>query len=1164
MLMMKKLSHVLSKALPMFMTAMILTGICKSSAGQALNGLYTINNTVGASSTNFISFGTAFAALNSFGIAGPVTFDVPAGLLFNEQMLTLSATGTNSRPVIFRKSGAGSNPTIQGIGTSQQSTSIPTQNDWIIRLFGCDYITFDGLNFEASGSGNATNLEFAIFFETGSNDNGCQYNTIRSCNMSMSNNGNFGQYTRGVRFSSLNAVTTAGSNSYNKFINNTVRDAFTGYEITSGQTQPMDIENFIGTEGNGTSEIVDFGRGAGATAYAVYMAYQQSFRIENTAIYNTGPYPMVVSAIYIGGTAATNTGEISGNLIRDLHSTVTSAATTILGINVSTASAVNITGNRLHTFNSAGNTGLFGTGNAFMRAISVTAANSTIRISDNAIHDIKMTGTQGQLSGVYASHPSMRCTIERNKIFRIETTGGQGRALGLELRDAVYYDIFNNMISDLRGGTSWILPAVAGIRLWGGSINNTNHTRIYHNTIYINDIVTNSSYENAVIYNIAWASVLDMRNNIFINKTDVSGAKRASIFHTPTLNLSDIGFIHPSSNNNLYYCGTPSAKNLIAYIGTISYPDIQSYQALFATYGSREILSVSDDVVFDPSMMGLGEMRPVLTQPSFVESRGQIIPNLITDFDNDPRGPYPITIPPPVNGGGTAPDLGADEADMTKKLMPGVPGCVTLIWPPDNAPNICPLQQLAWQWNPSNGVPATGGFNIHLGKVNPPPLNVNISASGNMTYLTGALDTNETYYWQIVPVGDGGPAVNCPVYSFSTTNLFMTSVSGDTLCKPGIVNLMASGSNLLNWYNTPVGGSPVFTGSLYPPFVNSTTTFYVGSALNQMLQTGKPALISGTSLNNTIAGIIFSTYAPVILDSVHVYPIGTGSSNVTIALREYASGPVLNQAYVNVTGTPAPGVKTAVALNFLIQPGRNYMLSYEMGPGLTGFMREPVGGFPYTTANGSVKLTGSQDINMGFPDTSRYYYFYDWRVRQVCESWRLPVTAVVMPRPDSSIVPGGPTTINQGQSVTLTGVTGYTYSWSTGETTQFITVMPNITTTYTVTVTDGFGCFSTSQITITVVPPVGGEVIQQHPGIKLFPNPSGANTSLLVSGYRGPLTLTLTDVTGRIIRTDFAEVGNDLWQYSLPHSQTGPGICFLEVKTSEGSTILRWIRMDSK
>ncbi|MFN4081546.1 MAG: beta strand repeat-containing protein, partial [Saprospiraceae bacterium] len=57
-----------------------------------------------------------------------------------------------------------------------------------------------------------------------------------------------------------------------------------------------------------------------------------------------------------------------------------------------------------------------------------------------------------------------------------------------------------------------------------------------------------------------------------------------------------------------------------------------------------------------------------------------------------------------------------------------------------------------------------------------------------------------------------------------------------------------------------------------------------------------------------------------------------------------------------------------------------------------------------------------------------------------------------------------------GASATLTATGGLSYAWSTGENTASITVSPLVTTTYTVTATDGLGCTGTATVQIVVNP----------------------------------------------------------------------------------------------
>ena len=62
---------------------------------------------------------------------------------------------------------------------------------------------------------------------------------------------------------------------------------------------------------------------------------------------------------------------------------------------------------------------------------------------------------------------------------------------------------------------------------------------------------------------------------------------------------------------------------------------------------------------------------------------------------------------------------------------------------------------------------------------------------------------------------------------------------------------------------------------------------------------------------------------------------------------------------------------------------------------------------------------------------------------------------------------GADVSVEEGQSTTLTASGGDTYLWSTGETTESITVKPDSSTNYEVTVTSG-GCSSTDIVTVSV------------------------------------------------------------------------------------------------
>ena len=139
------------------------------SYGQALTGTKTINPVGG----DYPSVFAAIADLNANGVGtGGVTFNIPAGLIFNEKdSLVITATGTASNPIVFQKTGSGRNPIIASdyagsypLGTAT-STAFNAHGDAVIKLVGTSYITFNGLTIrDALGkTNNKEKMEYGIY-----------------------------------------------------------------------------------------------------------------------------------------------------------------------------------------------------------------------------------------------------------------------------------------------------------------------------------------------------------------------------------------------------------------------------------------------------------------------------------------------------------------------------------------------------------------------------------------------------------------------------------------------------------------------------------------------------------------------------------------------------------------------------------------------------------------------------------------------------------------------------------------------------------------------------------------------------------------------------------------------------------------------------------------
>jgi gliding motility-associated-like protein len=101
-------------------------------------------------------------------------------------------------------------------------------------------------------------------------------------------------------------------------------------------------------------------------------------------------------------------------------------------------------------------------------------------------------------------------------------------------------------------------------------------------------------------------------------------------------------------------------------------------------------------------------------------------------------------------------------------------------------------------------------------------------------------------------------------------------------------------------------------------------------------------------------------------------------------------------------------------------------------------------------------------------------------------------SALINPSPAITIT--GITTICSGNSTTLTASGASTYSWNTGTLTPDITVNPAANSTYTVTGTDGNGCFATQTATVTITAPAVA-AITGNPTVC-----SGESTTLTASG----------------------------------------------------------------
>ncbi len=244
-----------------------------------------------------------------------------------------------------------------------------------------------------------------------------------------------------------------------------------------------------------------------------------------------------------------------------------------------------------------------------------------------------------------------------------------------------------------------------------------------------------------------------------------------------------------------------------------------------------------------------------------------------------------------------------------------------------------------------------------------------------------------------------------------------------THCGATSVTLTASGSSTLKWYDAPIGGNLVDTGTTFvTPILNSITNYYVSSEPIQVSQyVGKLDSIGGGAFANTNQALIFDCFSPVKLVSVKVY-LASALTNVTVQLRNSA-----NTVISSVIIPSIPAGASRITLNMDIPVATNLRLGVGAN---TPFYRNATSSampYPYT-------ITGKISIKTSTATTTPnnyYYYFYNWEVKDpACSSPRIVSTANILDNPVANIQVND-STICIGNTALLTASSGsgFHYQW---------------------------------------------------------------------------------------------------------------------------------------
>lgn len=466
--------------------------------------------------------------------------------------------------------------------------------------------------------------------------------------------------------------------------------AYTGI-LNSGATQNQNINGntFVSLNLNTTGSTTFISNNVSLPATGVQ-------NVNNNAILNSFNKAGAGGTItFFTSNASSASGSVVNNNNNNFSNITVTGATTIAGwSNTDGGSPVKTI--NLNTFaNISGGTGNitlmnlnFGTGNANQNFISfvtgggaITGINlgssgTGISLANNRIEALYSTGA-ATVTGITTSNPST--VIQKNLIADLEANNATGFVTGIAVTGGSP-TIQNNVIGNLRTpSTSSTSDAIRGINIT--STATSTNVNVYYNTIYLNAASTGANFSTAGVYHTSSATAttanLVLRNNIIKNISVAAGTGTTAALRRSGTSLANYS---TTSNNNVFYAGTPSATNLIYSDGTNLDQTLGAFKARVAP---AESASNTENVTFVNSSVNTAPdyLKVNPTMPSVTESGAVNISGVTDDYASIIRQGNAG-----YAGTGTAPDIGAYEFEgtpinlnvgATALAAPSATGCYT-------------------------------------------------------------------------------------------------------------------------------------------------------------------------------------------------------------------------------------------------------------------------------------------------------------------------------------------------------------------------------------------------------------------------------------------------------------------------------------------------------
>lgn len=313
-----------------------------------------------------------------------------------------------------------------------------------------------------------------------------------------------------------------------------------------------------------------------------------------------------------------------------------------------------------------------------------------------------------------------------------------------------------------------------------------------------------------------------------------------------------------------------------------------------------------------------------------------------------------------------------------------------------------------------------------------------------------------------------------------------TTSSSDPSCNGGnngTASVTASGGTTpytYNWSTTPAQVTANATG-LSSGTYTVTISDFAGCSAVSAVTIGNPAPVAAQITSNDTV-VCSGNSASLFAFGGTNYIWSTGETTTSITVSNIISDTTILVTATDANGCAGTDTLEITAINASVTiSGPNTLC-----PGQSGTLIASGGNtYQWNTAETNDTIT----VN---PASDSTYSVYGTNSSGCSDS----ATIAINVSPGVEAVVSNDTTIGYGAIIQIAADGGDYFLWNTGETTQNITVSPEVNTSYMVTITDAYGCSDTAIINITV------ECRHAISIPNIFtPNGDGNNDFIRVHGY---------------------------------------------------------------